>query len=270
MNTQKNIYVLVITFILLALITSQAKADSYDLTGAPDGLNEVQINGAWFYNVNYSATGSGVIESFLRIGSGGSVDIEQGYNTDYRSKKDPKYPEFDEDKEAKYNHALSLDSVPTVDLFGNGTLYREFLLDINQNKTGDGRLLSLDKLEIYMGSSNLLYDYSTGFNGKATKIYDLGSGDDGDNWVLLDYSLNHGSGSGDLYVYIPDSLFVDGTYVYLYSMFGVHNPNTASFEEWTVRKDVTTSHITTTPAPAAIFLGMLGLTISGIKLRKFA
>jgi hypothetical protein len=255
---------------LIAIVTSQTKADSYNLTGAPSGLDQAQINGAWFYNVNYSSTGSGVIDSFLRIGS--NDPTEQGYNTDYRSNKAPKYPEFDEDKEAKYNHSLLLSSVPNVDLFQNGTFYREFLLDINQNKSGEGRLLSLDKLEIYMGDSNDLYNYSTGFNGLGTKIYDLGSGTQGANWILMDYSLNHGSGSGDLYAYIPNSLFIGGTYVYLYSMFGVHNPNTASFEEWAVRESSTPPPPPPppVPAPAAILLGMLGLSISGIKLRKFA
>ena len=44
-----------------------------------------------------------------------------------------------------------------------------------------------------------------------------------DNWVALDYSLNTGSGSGDMFLYVLDSVFDPydgGDVVTLYSLFG--------------------------------------------------
>ena len=51
-----------------------------------------------------------------------------------------------------------------------------------------------------------------------TPIYTMGA----ENWIKLNYDLDNGSGSGDMFAYIPNWLFGDGKYVYLYSKFGVH------------------------------------------------
>jgi hypothetical protein len=64
-----------------------------------------------------------------------------------------------------------------------------------------------------------------------TLRYTFGSGDR----VILDASRNHGSGSGDMYAYIPTSDFA-GTktsdFVYLYAHFGNADASQAGFEEW--------------------------------------
>jgi hypothetical protein len=52
--------------------------------------------------------------------------------------------------------------------------------------------------------------------------------------VLLDYRLNSGSGSGDMLMYIPESVFAGGSFVYLYSLFGELHPGNAGFQEWAV------------------------------------
>lgn len=219
------------------------------------------INGAWFYEVHAAPTGSGNIQSFVRIGKDqDNPAITQGYNTEARP------VEYDENTSPTFTRPLLLSDVPVVDL--SGTLYREFLLDINQNKTGDGRLLSLDTIEIYQSDDGTLGGpgvHAGGFPG--TLVYDM----DGlaDSWILLDYALNHGSGTGDMFAYIPDSLFIDEDYVYLYSMFGASegslHPNTASFEEWAVRKDVDTPPI---PAPGAWLLGAIGIGVVGHLRRR--
>jgi hypothetical protein len=53
--------------------------------------------------------------------------------------------------------------------------------------------------------------------------------------VILDASRNHGSGSGDVYAYIPTSDFA-GTrtsdFAYLYANFGNTDNSQAGFEEW--------------------------------------
>ena len=64
-----------------------------------------------------------------------------------------------------------------------------------------------------------------------TLRYTFSSGDS----VILDGSRNHGSGSGDMYAYIPTSDFA-GTktsdFVYLYAHFGNTDNSQAGFEEW--------------------------------------
>jgi hypothetical protein len=76
-----------------------------------------------------------------------------------------------------------------------------------------------------------------------------------------------------MYAYIPISLLDDGTgdYVYLYSMFGDQGgdfANNDGFEEWFVRENVTPPP--PVPAPAAVVLGMLGMSVAGWRLRRFA
>ena len=52
---------------------------------------------------------------------------------------------------------------------------------------------------------------------------------------LLDASRNHGSGSGDMYAYIPTSDFSaaeTSDFVYLYAHFGNSDASQSGFEEW--------------------------------------
>ena len=246
--------------VMLFVVTSQMRADMFDLTGS--GPGKVEIDGAWFYNSDTASTGSGVIQPFLRIQKNG---IEQGYNTDYRAPKkaDNEYPEMID----PWTQSLLLSAVPTVDI--DGTLYREFLLDLNQNNSAEGRYLSLDALEIYQADAGNLTNHPTGLG---TMVYEMGLDVLGaSNWILLDATLNSGSGSGDMFAYIPNTLFdIKHNFVYLYSMFGVNNTANATFEEWAVRKAQTPPEIVPVPVPGAILLGMLGLSIAGIKLRRFA
>ncbi len=238
--------------IAVCVCLSNVWADMYDLTGGP-GKDQVQVGDAWFYNANAAPTGTGVIDPFVRIHKKG---IEQGYNTDGR----PLY--YDENHSPQFTRSLLLSDVPAVDLRGDGTYYREFLLDINQQNNSKGHLLSLDEIAIYQADAGNL----TGPRSVlGTPIYDL----DGpkDNWLLLNYSLGHGSGSGDLLVYVPNSLFGDSTYVYLYSMFGANEEGDAGFEEWAVREG---GNPPVAPVPAAALLALLGLTTAGCGLRRLA
>jgi len=195
------------------------------------------INGAILTTTDSQSTGTGVIQSFVRLTS--NDDCIQGYNTDARPL------EFDENSSPQFTRDLSLSAVPIVTI--DGVEYREFLLDINQ--TNADSLLSLNEVEIYLHSTAGITDYP--FTGEATKIWELDG--DGNVIVELDYALNSGSGSGDLFLYVPNSLFVGGTFVTLFSQFGDGNDNNDGFEEWAVR--------TSTPVTEPGILALLGIAL---------
>jgi hypothetical protein len=92
--------------------------------------------------------------------------------------------------------------------------------------------------------------------------YDLDAA--GDTRVLLDSSLNHGNGSGDMIALLPlTGTLNPGAYLTLYSVFGVEGgyPAEGSFEEWA-------AFVAPVPVPGAVLLGLLGLSAAGLKLRR--
>ena len=209
------------------------------------------IGDAYFIRAYLQSTGTGIIEPFVRLST--NKPISQGYNTSARPL------EYDENNSPKFTRTLSLSEVPLFNI--EGTDYREFLLDINQNGTADGRMLSLDAIEIYLATEPDLIGNPSSLG---TLVYELDTAT-ADNWIKLNYRLNHGSGSGDMLAYIPDNLFTGGEFVYFYSKFGENCPNNAGFEEWAVRKGGPPPVI---PAPGAIVLGSIGLCLLGWLRRR--
>jgi hypothetical protein len=197
---------------------------SLNLTAGGSGT----LNGALFVTTDQQPTGSGVIQSFVRLSQSGNNTTAEGYNSSSSSLMP------DVNTSNTFTHDIQLSSLSLVNIAG--VSYYQFLLDINQNNNDP--LLSLDELQIYTRSTALT-DASTLANLQAAPSqlrYDLDGA--GDAEILLNYNLNSGSGSGDLYAYIPQTAFsgAAGTdFVYLYSMFGAKGGAYAEndgFEEW--------------------------------------
>jgi len=214
---------LVASGLVIASTTTRA-AIIVDLTEA--GASGT-INGAIFQQVDPQPTGTGVINSFLRIQKNG---IEEGFNTDYRP------PPLDA-KSGRHTRALLLSQVPEVTI--DGVAYREFLLDINESSNQP--LLSLNEVQIFLSC----LPSPSSLSSLGTPIYQMDRGEDAS--VKLDYSLNSGSGSGDMLLYVPSAQFLagHGPYVFLYSKFGEAIAGdkskvgaSAGFEEWAVREFV--------------------------------
>jgi hypothetical protein len=213
-----------------------------DLTQVDSGM----IGDAYFMRAYSQSTGTGVIDPFVRLST--NQPISMGYNTSARPL------EFDENNSPQFTRTLSLSEIPVSNI--GGIDYRGFLLDINQNGTTDGRILSLDQIEIYLSDDPDLKGYP---GNLGILVYELDTAT-ADNWIKLNARLNHGSGSGDMLAYIPDSLFVGGDYVYFYSTFGENCPNNAGFEEWAVRKG---EPLPVIPAPGAVVLCSIGICLVG-------
>ena len=254
-KTKISIAAVVLTLGLWSAVVQGAP--TLDLTTAGSSGT---INGAFFEQWDGQPTGTGIFDPFVRIQHDPPppYGIEAGYNTDGTIEFQTK-----DDGGHNWTHSLPLSLLGPVMI--GGTEYYQFTLDIDETaaKGGNtGPLLSLDELEIYLQAGPAEYPYSSFVN----KVYDLDNG--GDNWILLDYSLNHGSGSGDMIANIPTSLFTGGDYVYLYSQFGLsHNgyKNAADdgFEEWS-------ANVIPIPAPGAILLGSIGVGLVGWLRRRRA
>jgi hypothetical protein len=206
--------------------------------------------GALFKQIDPQPTGTGHIDPFLRLQSSGVATTTEGYNTSARPF------EFDEKNPLGFTHDLLLSDVGVFAI--EGVEYREFLLDINESSGRDRETVSLDRLMIFEAPAG----GRTGFPFLGTLVYDLDAGGI-DRWIKLDYSLNHGSGSGDMASYVRADLFTGLDYVYLYSRFGDHHAVDAGFEEWWTRDGAAAASV---PEPSLML--MLGAGFAAVMARR--
>ena len=226
-----------------------AAATEVDMTAADAS---VEINGVIFENTDTQPTGTGNIRSFVRLQSPGNDPIESGHNTDARP------VENDENSSPQFTRSLLLDDLAVFDV--GGTDYYKLLLDLNEPNGGSKSLISLDEFELYQASSPTLngYDATTKFGADATLVYDLDAGMD--RYLKLD-DTSSGSGSGDMFAYVPTSIFSGaGDYLYLYSSFGAEFAAEGGFEEWAaITGDDATPPGNPIPLPPAAWSGILTL-----------
>src|SRR5262249_41914500 len=154
-------------------------------------------------------------------------------------------------------------------------VYRQFLLDINENKGGNNELLSLNQIQIFQTNadrtgSTVTTPTTTSApvlswnNPGATAVFRLNNAGN-PNWfeILLNFNLNPGSGAGDMFLYVRDSDFDSSkSNVILYSQFGAPGGASSSsdgFEEWSVLKAPGTPPISGVPEPSTIALAVSGL-----------
>jgi hypothetical protein len=218
------------------------------------------LNGAIFTTTDLQPTGTGVINPFVRLNT--NTSVERGYNTSARDVY------YDENTSPNFTRDLLLTEIPTFDI--GGFTYREFLLDVNEPSHETKKLLALDKFQLYVQSSGGLSGPIGNEAVFSNKVFDMDLGNEGNSAVLLDYTKGNGSGSGDLFVYVLDSLFTGGSFVTLFSQFGettvdgftgLQNDN--CFEEWAVRTPVAP-----VPEPETYALMLAGLGVVGFVARR--
>jgi len=277
--------------IALLALPVNGNAEIINLTAAGSyGSGSANLGGTfWVEQINPQPTGSGVIDSFVRVQRGSNEPTSRGFNTDQR----PLENWNQVNNSGTFTRSLLLSDIPRV-LIG-GIYYRQFGLDINQE--GSDPLLSLNQIQIFqtnnanLTNSNLVQTEDVGksavltFTSGATEVFQMSglgasnAGTAGSNRdeIVLNYALNSGSGSGDMALYVEDALFNAGVdYVTLFSQFGnppgSHDEN-AGYEEWFVARGegiiVPGFVINPVPAPAgAILFGLGAVLMIGYRGRR--
>lgn len=263
-----------LAFAVTLLIASRASAAECDLYVS---TSSCLFNGGIYNVTSPHPTGTGVVQSFLRIQQKGT---EQGFNTDARPMTCDGVT-CDDKTDLNFTRNLLTSAVPEVTI--NGHTYRQFFLDIEESVSPGNTqsLLTFDQLEVYVSNTASLVTHSSASGGSltgATKVYDMDSGNT-DNFVNLDYVLVGGdSGYGDMVLYVPDDgLFAGNQYVYLFSQFGcitcsggagndswTKYASQAGFEEWWVKG----SSSTETPVPEPGTLALLGTAVAATLARN--
>ena len=288
---RKAVSVVVVTGAMLFTASGLASAGTVcDLSTATNTTDvSCSYGGAYFQTNEQHPTGTGFIDSFLRVQQNG---WEQGYNTSARP------VEFQEKTDPNFTRNLTLAEVGTKTI--GGVLYREFFLDVNEPAATNGQknLITLDQLEIFVSNKASLNNYATDAgctstvantsagrltdgsancaDNDSTKIFDLDAGGDAD--IKLDYLVKgNGSGSSDMTFYLRSSLFSGYTYVYLFSQFGdiTGNDNKkyesqAGFEEWFTKSSIPPPNIQAVPEPTTLLLLGSGLAVAALRRRRRA
>jgi len=252
---------LVSAFVLM-FISGVASATVIDLTST--GASGT-INGAIFEQIDPQSTGTGVIDSFVQVSGAGNLDETHAYNTTVNNT-------FNNGSTDQFNHQIYLGEIPVVDI--GGMDYLQFLLDVNENNNRAlDQFISLDEVQIFVGdiANPSVTSFTGGILDLSTLVYQMDENED--SWVALNYDLNAGSGSGDMFMYVPQSNFAGydaDDAVILYSHFGGQGVDPSGFtgnfgtsdgfEEWAILR----SEDWTDPIPEPSSLLLLGTGLAGL------
>lgn len=241
---------LVLATLTLAATIGISSGTVLDLGSSGSG----SIGGALFSTTGIQPTGTGVFDPFLTVHSSGT---EQGYN----SSSQP----FDTMRAPQWNNELQVSDL-RVTMIG-GVAYYGFVVDINEPNGGTTTAISLDALRIWV-SPTLQNSTSTDASGLfigslGTLVFDLGN-----NSVRYD-DQQHGSGSGDVNIFIPVSLFLNvdpDNYVYMYQRW---SGTQGGFEETSVSG--ASQPVPETPAPLPVIVLLAAVLLrQASKARKAA
>jgi len=258
----------VLALVIAGFGATSTKAVTIDLTTG----GTQTIGGAVFTTTENQSTGTGIINPFLRLQGNNN---ETGLNSN-----EPNAKLLGDTKAGIWTHDITLGDLGTTTF--DSTNYYVFLLDVNENDSANGKLLSLDTFQLYTRSTSItdgVADTLATVQAGGNKRYDMDAL--AATEVLLNYSLNNGSGSGDLFVYVPTSLFsadTNSSFLYLYTQFGYKGvvgsrPNTidyrsdAGFEEWATTKTKAQGHMVPDSGSTIALLGF-GLTAAALIARR--
>ena len=204
----------------LIVTSTLANATVVDLTG---DNHKGRINHAEFDWTSEQPTGTGAIQSFLRVQAD---PAEEGYNTSGGTPFD--------DKSGPWTHDIRVSDLEASIVTIGEIQYYKLLLDVNE-PGGEESLISMDRLEFY--TSSVGGQTTTDISSLGILRWSLDGA--GDSYVLLDAGRNNGSGSGDMYAYIPVASFegaLPTDFVYMYARFGdqVGASSAGGFEEWSI------------------------------------
>ncbi|HSA00775.1 MAG TPA: hypothetical protein P5055_08555 [Candidatus Paceibacterota bacterium] len=220
-----------------------------------------------------SGAGTGTYNSFLRVQGDKQ---EQGANI-LPLNWEPNKTEW-ATKGGSFTHEITVTDFTRTRVTSGGTEFFALSLDVNENG-GSESYLSLDSLRIFTrsqpinGAADVLGSFITNPRSSlptsdSRLIWSMGG-----NTLMINANKSTGSGTDDIYLYLPVSLFggVSGTdYVYLYSHFGgygmfnnLYNSETGDgFEEWAVPPSAFLPPVTPVPEPYEYgLIGVAGLLV---------
>lgn len=237
MNKSHYLSAFLSVFALVKTSSSLQAQFIYDLgQPAPASLGSALIDGAYLFSVTpTTASGTGVFDTFLRI-QGPNGGTQAGYNSGASN--------LMPDVKSGQTGELLRSDLGIMEFAG--LQYYSFGLDINET-SGQGReYLSLDKLQIWVRSTDLADASSFALleGSGAIKVWDMDLGVNGDSTILLDSELSgSGSGRANVSFLLPTTLIDTGTdstwRIILYTemgftgiLNGIDYQAHGGFEEW--------------------------------------
>ena len=232
-----------------------------------------------------SGAGSGVYRRLFQVNASGQQETEDGYNRAVTTNKNGS--EFEEGIPTGFDPNLRINQLSAT----NG--YYFFSLDSNENNNATDKWVSITEIQFYVGGTTdpaILPSTFSGLSSLGTKVWDLqanpiaGSRND----VMLNDTLQSGSGTDNMYLLLPTSLFSGfdpQSFVYLYVSHGHLGTNESShgvrftgfgesggFEEWSTFTQTSSNppatFVTPIPELSASLMALTGTLMLALRRRR--